>query len=249
MSSDISKRDIKLLCTKSGNRCAITECHKELVVDKNENDRYCLIGVMAHIKGEKSGAARFDPDMTDAQRNSYPNLIFVCSNCHKMIDDQPNTYTVEKLHNIKDQHEKWILESTQKEIINVTFAELDVVTKYLISNQFVSADSYTVIPLSEKIKKNDLSSSIDQLITMGMTRVKQVERYINGCPDIEFGERLKQGFVIEYERLKNIECLKGDDLFNALLDFASGNKNDFKYKAAGLTVLVYLFEKCEVFEK
>ncbi|GAG42011.1 unnamed protein product, partial [marine sediment metagenome] len=29
---------------------------------------------------------------------------------------------------------------------------------------------------------------------------------------------------------------------------AAGYSNDFKIKAAGLTVLVYLFEKCEVFK-
>lgn len=133
--------------------------------------------------------------------------------------------------------------------LNITFAELNVVTKYLISGQFVSSDSLTIVPPREKIKKNDLSASIEQLITMGMTQVRQVSNFIDKCPDVEFGERLRQGFVAEYERLKNKESLKGDDLFNTLLDFASNKSSDFKNKAAGLAVLVYLFEKCEVFEK
>lgn len=54
---------------------------------------------------------------------------------------------------------------------------------------------------------------------------------------------------MEYERLKNAELMSGDELFNGLLDFASLGATDFKQRAAGLTVLVYLFEKCEVFEK
>ena len=33
------------------------------------------------------------------------------------------------------------------------------------------------------------------------------------------------------------------------LVFTGGNKGDFLRQAAGLAVLVYLFEKCEVFEK
>lgn len=249
MSSQIPTKDWKILCSKSGCRCAIPTCHKELVVNKTENDQNSIIGVGAHIKGEKPNSARYDTNMTDKERNCYENLIFVCGNCHKVIDDQPKTYTVEKLHEIKQNHEKWIIESTEKEIINVTFSELSVVTKYLVSGQFTPSESYTIIPPKEKINKNELSATTEQLITMGLTQVRQVAHFIDNCPDLEFGERLKQGFVSEYEKLRNEDGLKGDDLFNALLEFASGDSNDFKNRAAGLTVLVYLFEKCEVFEK
>ena len=248
MSGTISPRDQRALCIPSGNRCAMPECHTVLVVSKTENDRESIVAVMAHIKGENPTSARYDPNMPDG-RNSYENLILVCPNCHKVIDDQPNTYTVEKLHEIKSKHEKWILESTEKEIINITFAELNVVTKFLISGQFDTSDSIVLIPPKEKIKRNELSASIEQLITMGMTQVRQVSNYISKSPDVEFGDRLSKGFVTEYERLKNEENLKGDDLFNALLDFASGKSNDFKNRAAGLAVLVYLFERCDVFEK
>lgn len=248
MSGNISSKDQRILCTKSGNRCAMPQCRKELVIAKTENDPPVIIGEMAHIKGEKPGTARYDPNMTNNERNCYDNRIFVCRDCHKIIDDQPNTYTVEKLHEIKKQHENWVIESTKKEVINVTFAELSVVTKYLVSGQFMPSDSYTVVPPRDKIRKNILSSTTEQLIIMGITQVRQVSSFIDKCPDIEFGERLRQGFVEEYERLKNEEGLVGDDLFNALLDFSSGGSNDFRNRAAGLAVLVYLFEKCEVFE-
>ncbi len=249
MSGNIPLKDQKILCTKSGNRCAIPKCRKELVIDRTEDDCESIIGEMAHIKGEKPTAPRYNSDMTDNERNSYENLIFVCGNCHKIIDDQRNTYTSEKLHEVKKQHEEWVLESTKKEVINVTFAELSIITKYLISDQPQTEKSYIVIPPKDKIIKNALSSKIEGLITMAMTRVKQVTEFIDKCPDIEFGENLKQGFVREYERLKKEEGFTGDELFYALLDFACGSSNDFKNKAAGLTVLVYLFEKCEVFEK
>lgn len=156
-----------------------------------------------------------------------------CSECNK----------IDKFYNKRYE------EVTKKEVINVTFSELNVVTKYLVSGQFTPSDSYIIIPPKEKIKKNELSSEIEQLITMGLTQVKQVGNFINNCPDMEFGEHLKQGFVVEYERLRNEERLRGDDLFNSLLDFASNGSNDFRNRAAGLSILVYLFEKCEVFEK
>src|SRR3989338_6837915 len=196
MSGTIPPRDQRALCIPSGNRCAMPECHKVLVVSKTENDRESIVAVMAHIKGENPTSARYDPNMPDG-RNSYENLILVCPNCHIVIDDQPNTYTVEKLHEIKSKHEKWILESTEKEIINITFAELNVVTKFLISGQFDTSDSIVLIPPKEKIKRNELSASIEQLITMGMTQVRQVSNYISKSPDVEFGDRLSKGFVTE----------------------------------------------------
>lgn len=247
MSGNILARDQKILCVRSGGRCAIPECRKEIII-KTPGDRESFIGEMAHIKGEKEGAARFDPNMTDKERNSYDNLILVCGNHHKTIDDQKNTYTVEKLVEIKKQHEEWVRKELSGKVMDVTFAELNVVTKYLVSGQYTPSDSYTIIPPREKIEKNGLSQRTTHMITMGLSQVKQVEEYINKCLDIEFGERLKQGFVNEYERLKNEENLDGDDLFDCLLDFAAGYSNDFKIKAAGLTVLVYLFEKCEVFK-
>jgi len=84
---------------------------------------------------------------------------------------------------------------------------------------------------------------------MGMTQVKQVAEFIDKCPDVYFGERLKERFVLEYNKLLDEENLEGDDLFNSLLDFASQGTTEFTQRAAGLAVLVYLFERCEVFEK
>jgi hypothetical protein len=242
-------KDLKILYIKSGNRCAMPSCRKELVISKTTEDSESIIGEAAHIKGEREGAARYDSDMTEEQRNCYENLIFVCRDCHKIIDDQEKTYTVEKLNGFKEEHEKWILDSTQKEVINVTFAELSVVTNYLASANFVSSSSYTVVPPKQKITKNKLSGEVEKLIIMALTQAEQVGDFISKCIDIDFGKRLKQGFVAEYERLRNEEKIEGDDLFFSLLDFASSKSNDFTKRAAGLTVLVYLFEKCEVFEK
>lgn len=249
MSGNIPIRDQKILYARSGGKCAIPECRKKLVIKKTLEDKESLIGVNAHIKGERKGSARYDSHMTDKERNSYENLILVCQDHSKIIDDQMNTYTVEKLHTIKKQHEEWVDKQTSEKVMDITFAELNVVTDYLVLGQFTPSESYTVIPPKEKIKRNRLSQRTAGLISMGISQVKQVEQYIDKCLDIEFGERLKQGFVIEYERLKNEEKLDGDDLFDCLMDFAAGHSNDFKIKAAGLTVLVYLFEKCEVFEK
>lgn len=249
MSGNIPLKQQKLVCIKSGNRCAMPDCRREIVLDGNGSDPLVIVGELAHIKGEKPGAERYDQNMSDQQGNSHENLMLVCPNCHTKIDNQPNTYTVEELLKIKREHEEWVRNSLKSEVVNISFAELSVVTKYLVSGQYSPSTSFTLVPQKDKIKKNNLSGEVEALITMGTAQVNQVADFIDKCPDIEFGERLKQGFVEQYQKLKNTEGLAGDDLFDALLDFAAGSSNDFKEKAAGLAVLVYLFEKCEVFEK
>jgi hypothetical protein len=249
MSGYIPLRDQKILCLRSGNRCAISDCRRILVANKTPHDRESIVGEMAHIKGEKPGSACYDSSMTDRDRNSYDNLIYLCDNHHHLVDDQPNTYTVERLFQIKKEHETWIEESTEQQMINVSFAELAVITKYLASGQATVEDSYALIPPKDKINKNNLSSQSEKLITMGMIQVKQVAKYLDSSLDVEFGERLKQRFVIEYDRLKNEEHLVGDDLFEGLRIFAADGRTDFRENAASLAVLVYLFENCDVFEK
>ena len=246
MSGHIPEKDSKTLFLRSGNRC--TKCKRVLVINRTETDPESIIAIKAHIKGEKPQAPRYDPAMSDTKRNCYANLICVCGDCHKEIDDQPNTFSVEVLHKMKEEHEEWIYRSTLDEVPRITFVELSIVTKFLVAGNYNKEDSFSVTAPKNKIERNKLSPTSESLILMGMTQVQQVGHFINRCPDIEFGERLKQGFVLEYLRLIEEDELSGDELFDALLSFASGGSNDFKQKAAGLSVLTYMFEKCEVFE-
>lgn len=46
--------------------------------------------------------------MAAEDRDKYPNLILLCNIHHKVIDDQPLTYSVSVLHGIKRDHEEWV---------------------------------------------------------------------------------------------------------------------------------------------
>ena len=75
-----------VLAFRSGDKCAI--CHEQLTPDSSSGNPY-KIAVAAHIAGEKYGSVRYDSDMTDTERNSYGNLIYLCANCHTIIDSLP----------------------------------------------------------------------------------------------------------------------------------------------------------------
>src|SRR5690606_15771173 len=68
-------------------------------------------GEIAHIVGEKTDAARGVSDMGPAQRNLYGNLVLLCGHHHDIIDQQPGVWPVDRLHDIKSQHEAWVASS------------------------------------------------------------------------------------------------------------------------------------------
>ena len=245
MGHNIPVKIQRALFAHSGGYCA--KCRIAITIPNMVSGNPTITGEVAHISGRLPSSPRYDDTLSEAERCSYDNLIVLCASCHKIIDEQYETYTIVYLKNMKRRHEAWVRESLEARIPGVAFTELESVLKYLASGQAASKDSYYQIPPKDKIDKNDLSPETEGLIKMGMSRVKEVEQYIIDHPDIRFGERLKTGFVAEYKSRKE-EGLAGDDLFMSLVWFA-GHGGDQAYRSAGLVVLVYLFEKCEVFEK
>ena len=88
---DATKRTVAV---RSGNVCA--KCGHELTIEYADGS-VVPVGECAHIEGEHGGdparnippAARYNPSMTDEERNAFPNLIYLCSGCHTEIDKIP----------------------------------------------------------------------------------------------------------------------------------------------------------------
>lgn len=107
----ITLKTHKMLWGRSGNRCAMPDCRKELVMDATETDGESLIGEECHIIAESPDGPRGDPSILVERLNKYNNLILLCRIHHKIIDDQYRTYTVDYLRAIKASHEDWVRES------------------------------------------------------------------------------------------------------------------------------------------
>lgn len=100
-----------MLWGRAGGRCSFPSCRKYVFHDEEEADTPTLIGENCHIVAEKDDGPRGDPSMPLEQRNSYSNLILLCRNHHKVIDDFENgevIYSVEKLQQMKELHEEWV---------------------------------------------------------------------------------------------------------------------------------------------
>jgi hypothetical protein len=229
----------------SGGHCCI--CKNNLIKDIKAGTEKSAQGEIAHIEGENDGAKRHNINQDEKARNSFPNLMLLCPSHHTEIDSDDITYTTEVLLKIKSEHEVWVNRQLAQASFAISFAELEVVLKYLSSNAIdLSYINFKLISPSEKISKNNLSSVVEDYITMGMIKTDLVREYLNRNPDVNFSNRLRKGFIEKYQELKL--STNGDELFYSMLNFASGSSSEFPNQAAALTVVVYFFQVCDIFE-
>jgi hypothetical protein len=97
----ISDKTRKILWVKAGGRCSV--CQQQLVTDAEAaEDEPSVFGEECHIVARSPGGPRAgkieDPD-------GYNNLILLCRKHHKQVDDQPAHFTVERLRQVKRDHE------------------------------------------------------------------------------------------------------------------------------------------------
>lgn len=90
---------LRELYLKSGNECAYPGCHN-VIVDENGN----FVGEVCHIEAAMPGGERFNPDMTNEDRRAFGNLMLMC-HYHHVVTDDVSKYTVEKLKEMKRNHE------------------------------------------------------------------------------------------------------------------------------------------------
>ncbi|MCD6295992.1 MAG: hypothetical protein J7M30_02440 [Deltaproteobacteria bacterium] len=106
----IPLKDQKILWAKAAGRCSMPECRKKLVVGASDclPSKNLLIGENCHIVAESEDGPRGKSILTEEERNRYSNLILMCANHHIVIDNDSCNWPVEKLHQIKSDHELWI---------------------------------------------------------------------------------------------------------------------------------------------
>jgi len=96
-----SAATVKRLFAVSGNRCAFPGCALPLVDEASGK----VTGRICHIKADSPGGPRYDPEQHNKERHGFANLVLMCPLHHDVIDSDVETYAVERLLEIKAQHE------------------------------------------------------------------------------------------------------------------------------------------------
>lgn len=237
---------LKILAFRSGNECAFEGCGEKLASIYDSGTK----GEAAHICAASSGGPRYDPNMTNEERNSIDNLMYLCPNHHKEIDKvNPRGYRAEVLRAMKENHEKRVQEH---HFSRVNFEELEEVTKYIVGcSASDNPYNFDKINIQEKINKNLLSSENASMIKSALQQSKKVEYFLNQKAekdDIDFPNKLRAGFGVEYYQLYR-KGKRGHDLFEGMCDFTRRVFIGMSMQYAAIAVLAYFFETCDLFEK
>lgn len=238
-----------ILAFRSGGVCAMPNCGRHLTYD-SPSGADTFIGEAAHIRGEKPRAARYDDSMTADERDHVDNLLYLCTDHHTIIDKVPGDWPTAALTDIKATHEKQVRDAMELAFADVAFPELQNAVAWVSKQPPVSSGSFDLTAPEEKIQKNALSNGARHIIAAGLMSRGTVADYVEAETHLDpyFPERLKSGFLEEYFR-RCKEGQKGEELFELMCAFAQKGLRKQADKTAGIAVLVYLFEICDVFEK
>jgi len=96
------------VAARAGWHCSFRGCQKSTVGPREEApDAITMIGKAAHISAAASGpgARRYLSTMTPQQRKHIDNAIWLCADHADLIDKDEVTYTIERLKEMKREHE------------------------------------------------------------------------------------------------------------------------------------------------
>lgn len=104
---DFTAKTKSALALRSGYKCSIEQCGVATVGPSDESKMAVAnIGIAAHICAAAEGGRRYDSLMSPEDRANISNGIWVCATCSALIDRDDVKFTVERLHEMKQAHEK-----------------------------------------------------------------------------------------------------------------------------------------------
>jgi hypothetical protein len=139
----ISVKSRKTLWAKSGNRCAV--CKKELVLEKDPFDVILNLGEECHIISSQENGPRHEP-IPNFDYDQVDNLILLCCNDHKMIDERVDFYPKTDLRKIKEEHEAWVrntLDNQKEKTTNETSVQESLLAFMVNKNQKIASMKYS----------------------------------------------------------------------------------------------------------
>jgi HNH endonuclease len=105
---------VEIIAKRAASVCSNPDCAAVTFGPAAAPDASINVGEAAHIFGARSGSSRFRDSMSDAERSDITNAIWLCRNCHKLVDADPVQYPAELLFEWRRAHERAIAERLGK---------------------------------------------------------------------------------------------------------------------------------------
>lgn len=98
---DFSLQTKETLAKRVGMRCSNPNCRQLTSGPQVDPQKVINVGVAAHITAASPGGPRYDPNLTNEQRQSIENGIWLCQTHGKLVDNDELRYPVEMLQKWK----------------------------------------------------------------------------------------------------------------------------------------------------
>lgn len=108
MKPDFKKSTIDALAKRAAYICSNPDCRIQTVGPNSDPTKALLIGEAAHIFGARPKSRRFDNEMSDHARSEITNAIWLCRNCHKLIDSDDAQFPSKLLFSWREKHDAYV---------------------------------------------------------------------------------------------------------------------------------------------
>ena len=188
---------VRRLDTLSGNQCASPNCTRKLIARDGET----IVSKICHIEAASPDGPRYNENMTDEERRHYNNLVLLCDECHRIIDNKENesNYSVELLKSWKKNHENLVQQSL-------------FIKKPLLLNQAINAISDIDFDeddggFDEQTRSFNISEKIEHnSVKRNKLLIEEYSKYYGKINSL-YSELEKQGSFKKEKLLRNIELL------------------------------------------
>jgi len=195
--------------------------------------------------------------MSDEERNSINNLMLLCCNCYQEIDSNPKEFPVTILKEMKKEHEEHMEKIIREGITAISHTDFmsnadSIIQDYPSTSQMIDLERQfskespdCLIPIESKLIGNVFSEDVKNLINEGLSQTSDFAEYINLHPDINFKDKLLGPIIKRYHEIRS--HTNNNDIFYELLEFCNLNPIEADGNFTAISIVTYLYERCEVF--
>jgi hypothetical protein len=183
-------------------QCSYPGCRIQTVGPTEDASGTSNLGDAAHITAAAKGGPRYDSSLTEEQRRSIENGIWMCANHARQIDNDTSRYTVELLRKWKSDGEQRAREVHGQPLPS---AREYAVYKTIALGENVTGGSVTeLVDRSSDIAKRDIEK-LDDRVTVDITRRDGITECHIQAPPGSLDWRVEPAHIEEFtEKVKQL---------------------------------------------
>jgi hypothetical protein len=182
-------------------RCAM--CRNKVVWESGTGGR-SLTGEIAHIVGAKLDAARGRAAIS-VDRDDAENLLLLCRDHHKIIDDNEDEYPPERLHQIRSEYLAWL----EGQLTQALPWSAGVISQYTYLNvprldEFAALCGYQIShdPVGSGTHLSQLGYDLNRLMGQYRRVLDKLPLEAHRADMIDFAHDGYVGKIISFDRLR-----------------------------------------------